>query len=124
MIPRDYQLEPVRDFLVHVDFLRVGKNTELTVEVPVHFVNQEKSPGLKKGGVLNIVHHTLDVTVPGQLDPRAPRRRSHRQPKSATRSTSRPSTLPAKGTSHDHRSRLHHRDHRRSVGPAFGRLER
>lgn len=63
VIPKDYQLEPVRDFLVHVDFLRVGKNSTLTLEVPVHFENQEKSPGLKKGGVLNIVRHAVEVTV-------------------------------------------------------------
>ena len=61
VIPKDYQLEPVRDFLVHVDFLRVGKNSTLTVDVPVHFENEEKSPGLKKGGVLNIVRHELEL---------------------------------------------------------------
>jgi large subunit ribosomal protein L25 len=69
VIPKDYQLEPVRDFLVHVDFLRVGKNTTLTVEVPVHFENQEKSPGLKKGGVLNVVRHTVEVSVPADSIP-------------------------------------------------------
>lgn len=61
VIPRDYQLDPVRDNLVHVDFLRVGANTRLTVEVPVHFLNDEESPGLKRGGVLNIVRHTVEV---------------------------------------------------------------
>ncbi|WP_375143255.1 50S ribosomal protein L25/general stress protein Ctc [Pelagibacterium sp. H642] len=69
VIPKDYQLEPVRDFLVHVDFLRVGKNSTLTVEVPVHFENEEKSPGLKKGGVLNVVRHTVEVTVPADQIP-------------------------------------------------------
>lgn len=69
VIPKAYQLEPVRDFLVHVDFLRVGKNSTLTVEVPVHFENQEKSPGLKKGGVLNIVRHTVEVTCPANAIP-------------------------------------------------------
>lgn len=69
VIPKDYQLEPVRDFLVHVDFLRVGKNTSLVVEVPVHFENQEKSPGLKKGGVLNIVRHAVEVNVPADSIP-------------------------------------------------------
>src|SRR5690606_25206137 len=69
VIPKDYQLEPVRDFLVHVDFLRVGKNSTLTVEVPVHFENEEKSPGLKKGGVLNVVRHTVEVTVPADRIP-------------------------------------------------------
>ncbi|WP_246472748.1 50S ribosomal protein L25/general stress protein Ctc [Pelagibacterium limicola] len=69
VIPKDYQLEPVRDFLVHVDFLRVGKNSILTVEVPVHFENQEKSPGLKKGGVLNIVRHAVECNVPADSIP-------------------------------------------------------
>jgi len=69
VIPKDYQLEPVRDFLVHVDFLRVGKNATLVVEVPVHFTNEEKSPGLKKGGVLNVVRHAVEVTVPADKIP-------------------------------------------------------
>ncbi|WP_127090227.1 50S ribosomal protein L25/general stress protein Ctc [Aquabacter cavernae] len=63
VIPRDYQLDPVKDFPLHVDFLRVSAGAHVTVEVPVHFVNQEKSPGLKRGGTLNVVHHavTLDA---------------------------------------------------------------
>ncbi len=69
VIPKDYQLEPVRDFLVHVDFLRVGKNSVLTVEVPVHFENEDKSPGLKKGGVLNIVRHTVEISAPADSIP-------------------------------------------------------
>ncbi|GGA45127.1 50S ribosomal protein L25/general stress protein Ctc [Pelagibacterium lentulum] len=69
VIPKDYQLEPVRDFLVHVDFLRIGKNTTLTVEVPVNFINEEKSPGLKKGGVLNIVRHAVEVSCPAESIP-------------------------------------------------------
>ncbi|HHB83460.1 MAG TPA: 50S ribosomal protein L25/general stress protein Ctc [Devosia sp.] len=62
VIPRDYQLDPVRDFVMHVDFLRIGAKTTLNVEVPVQFVNEEESPGLKRGGVLNIVRHTVEVT--------------------------------------------------------------
>ncbi|PWV97598.1 LSU ribosomal protein L25P [Hoeflea marina] len=61
VLPKDYQLDPVRDFLMHVDFLRVSKNTQVTVEVPVHFINEEKSPGIKRGGVLNIVRHEVEV---------------------------------------------------------------
>lgn len=64
VIPRDFQLDPVRDFVQHVDFLRIGKNTRLTIEVPVRFLNEEESPGLKRGGVLNIVRHTVEVTCP------------------------------------------------------------
>lgn len=63
VIPRDYQLDPVKDKPLHVDFLRVGKGTKINVQVPVHFINEDKSPGIKRGGTLNIVHHTLDLTV-------------------------------------------------------------
>jgi len=71
VIPRDFQLDVVKDKALHVDFLRVGPNTKLHVQVAVHFVNQEESPGLKKGGVLNIVHHTLDLTCPASAIPEA-----------------------------------------------------
>ena len=71
VIPRDYQLDPVKDKAMHVDFLRVGPNTKLHVQVAVHFVNQEASPGIKKGGVLNIVHHTLDMVCPASAIPEA-----------------------------------------------------
>jgi hypothetical protein len=57
VLPKDYQLDPVRDFTMHVDFLRVSGNTQVTVAIPVHFINEEKSQGLKVGGVLNIVRH-------------------------------------------------------------------
>src|SRR3954452_3576174 len=60
VLPKDYQLDPVRDFPVHVDFLRVGKDTEVTVEVPGNFINEDKSPGIKRGGVLNIVRHEIE----------------------------------------------------------------
>ena len=54
-IPRDYQLDVVKDFPLHVDFLRLKPGSRLRVNVPVHFINQEASPGLKRGGTLNIV---------------------------------------------------------------------
>lgn len=63
VIPRDYQLDPVKDFPIHVDFLRIGKGAKINVQVHVNFINEELSPGLKRGGTLNIVHHTLDLTV-------------------------------------------------------------
>jgi len=63
VLPRDYQLDVVRDTLIHVDFLRVSASSKLTVEVPVHFLNQEASPGLKRGGVLNIVRHEVELEV-------------------------------------------------------------
>lgn len=69
VIPRDYQLDPVRDFALHVDFLRIGANSILTVEVHVHFINQELSPGIKRGGVLNIVRHAVEVHCPADAIP-------------------------------------------------------
>lgn len=60
-IPRDVQMDPVRDFPLHVDFLRLGEGARINVEVPVHFINDEESPGLKRGGVLNIVRHAIEV---------------------------------------------------------------
>ena len=62
-IPRDVQFEPVRDFIVHVDFLRLGKDARIAVDIPVHFKNQEALPGIKKGGVLNIVSHDARVSI-------------------------------------------------------------
>ena len=64
VLPKDYQLDPVRDFLMHVDFLRVSERTRVTVDVPVHFENEEASPGLERGGVLNVVRHEVEVEAP------------------------------------------------------------
>ncbi len=63
VLPKDYQLDPVRDFTMHVDFLRVSKDSQVSVQVPVRFENEEKSPGLKQGGVLNIVRHDVELNV-------------------------------------------------------------
>jgi large subunit ribosomal protein L25 len=71
VLPRDYQLDPVKDKALHVDFLRVSGNTKINVQVPVHFINEDASPGIKRGGVLNIVHHTLDLTVSANSIPEA-----------------------------------------------------
>ncbi|TNM63003.1 50S ribosomal protein L25/general stress protein Ctc [Aliirhizobium smilacinae] len=68
VLPKDYQLDPVRDFTLHVDFLRVSGNTEVTVDVPVHFVNEDKS-AIKQGGVLNIVRHTVEFLCPANAIP-------------------------------------------------------
>lgn len=64
VLPKDVQFEPVRDFIQHVDFLRVSRKTIVTVEVPVHFINDDQSVGLKRGGVLNIVRHAVEVNCP------------------------------------------------------------
>ena len=61
VLPRDVQFDPVTDVPIHVDFLRVSKEARVTVGVPVEFVNAEKSPGLKRGGMLNIVRHAIEV---------------------------------------------------------------
>ncbi len=71
VIPRDYQLDPVRDFPLHVDFLRITADLVLTVDIAVHFINEEASPGLKRGGVLNIVRHEIEVTCPADQIPEA-----------------------------------------------------
>lgn len=68
-IPKDYQLDPVRDFLIHVDFLRVGEGARLSLDVPVHFINSADSPGLKRGGVLNVVRHAVEMIVPADAIP-------------------------------------------------------
>lgn len=69
VLPKDYQLDPVRDFTMHVDFLRVSKNTQVTVAVPVHFINEEKCPGLKIGGTLNVVRHEVEFQCPANAIP-------------------------------------------------------
>ncbi len=69
VLPKDYQLDPVTDNPLHVDFLRVSKDTMVTVQVPVHFINEETSPGIKRGGVLNIVRHEVEFTVPANAIP-------------------------------------------------------
>lgn len=63
VMPQDVQYHVVTDAPQHVDFLRIGANSTVTTEVPVQFINQEKSPGLKRGGVLNIVRHSIEVTA-------------------------------------------------------------
>lgn len=61
VLARDVQLDPVRDTPLHVDFQRVGKDGIIRVAVPVRFMNETASPGLKRGGVLNIVRHDFEV---------------------------------------------------------------
>ena len=71
VIPRDYQLDPVKDFPLHVDFMRLAAGQTLTVEVPVHYIDQDKCPGLKRGGTLNVVRHTVELIVPSEQIPDA-----------------------------------------------------
>ncbi|MEB3702477.1 50S ribosomal protein L25 [Candidatus Bealeia paramacronuclearis] len=72
-LARAVQFHPVSDRPLHVDFLRVSKDSKLTVAVPLHFINDDKSPGIKRGGVLNIVIHNLEVLcdmdhIPDHID--------------------------------------------------------
>lgn len=69
VIPRDVQVDPVRDFPIHVDFLRVTKTSRIDVEVSVQFINEDASPGLKRGGVLNIVRHEIELSCPADSIP-------------------------------------------------------
>ena len=64
VIVQDIAQNPVTDFLEHIDFLRVNDNTKVTIEVPVKFINETLSPGLKRGGVLNVVRYTVEVICP------------------------------------------------------------
>ncbi|MGH1398841.1 MAG: 50S ribosomal protein L25/general stress protein Ctc [Alphaproteobacteria bacterium] len=61
VLARDIQLHPVTDVVEHVDFLRVTAKTKIAVEVPVHFINEEQSPGMQEKGVLNVVRHTVEL---------------------------------------------------------------
>lgn len=69
VLPRDVQLHPVTDEPLHIDFLRLAKGATVVIEVPVNFVNEEDSPGLKRGGVLNIVRREIELEVPATAIP-------------------------------------------------------
>ncbi len=71
VIPRDFQLDPVRENPVHVDFMRLGEGATIRVRIPIHVINVEQSPGVKRGGTINIVTHSLDVVCPADQIPEA-----------------------------------------------------
>ena len=71
VIGRDIQVDPVKDLPMHVDLMRVDSRTRVTVNVPMHFLNQETCPGIKKGGVLNIVRHEVEVVASATAIPEA-----------------------------------------------------
>ena len=64
VIPRELQVDPVKDQPIHVDFLRIAKDGRIRVAIPVRFINDALSPGLKRGGVLNVVRHDIEVNCP------------------------------------------------------------
>ena len=72
-LPKDVALHPVTDRPTHADFLRLSKDATVDVSIPVVFTNEEASPGLKKGGVLNVVRHELELVcaadkIPGEIE--------------------------------------------------------
>ncbi|SJZ88793.1 LSU ribosomal protein L25P [Enhydrobacter aerosaccus] len=69
VLPRDVQVDPVTDRPLHLDFLRIGPDSIITVQVPVHFRNEAAAPGIKRGGVLNIVMHEITVRTKPNLIP-------------------------------------------------------
>ncbi len=69
VIAREVQVDPVMGFPMHVDLLRVSESTRIDVDVPVRFLNEEESPGLKRGGVLNVVRHTVELNAPAGAIP-------------------------------------------------------
>jgi large subunit ribosomal protein L25 len=69
VLPRALQVDPVSDRPVHVDFMRLTQGAKVRIAIPVHFKNQGESPGLKRGGVLNIVQHEIDLLCPADAIP-------------------------------------------------------
>jgi len=72
-LPKDVALNPVTDRPIHADFLRLSKDSKVEVQVPVVFINEEQAPGLKKGGVLNVVRHELELVceadrIPSEIE--------------------------------------------------------
>jgi len=61
VLPREVQLDPVSDIPLHVDFLRLRADAEITIMVPTEFINEEEAPGIKRGGVINVVRHQIEV---------------------------------------------------------------
>lgn len=73
VIPRDYQLDKIKDTPVHVDFLRLGEGASITVDIPIHVTGADKSPGIKRGGTVNLVEHALSLrcsvdSIPAGID--------------------------------------------------------
>jgi len=69
VLPREVQVHPVTDEPIHADFVRVSKGATITVEIPVTFINEEECPGLKRGGVLNIIRREIELSCPADAIP-------------------------------------------------------
>ncbi len=68
-LPRVAQRDPVYDSLLHIDFFRLHSGASINVQVPVQFLNEEESPGLKRGGILNIIRHEVELACPADKIP-------------------------------------------------------
>ncbi|MBA5723603.1 50S ribosomal protein L25/general stress protein Ctc [Candidatus Liberibacter sp.] len=68
-LPKDYQLDPVSDTVIHVDFLHISDDSKISVQIPVSFLNENKSPGIKQGGILNVVRHEIALYCPANQIP-------------------------------------------------------
>jgi len=69
VLPRDVQFHPVSDWPLHVDFLRLAQDAMIAINVPVHFINDEECPGLRKGGIINAVRHDIELYCPANAIP-------------------------------------------------------
>lgn len=69
VLAKDIQLHPVSDYPLHIDFQRVRKDAKINVNIPLTFINDDKAPGVKKGGAINIVHHNIEVVCPANAIP-------------------------------------------------------
>ncbi|MCF6196075.1 MAG: 50S ribosomal protein L25/general stress protein Ctc [Emcibacter sp.] len=71
VLPRDVQFHPVTDWPLHVDFLRLAKGSSLNIMIPIHFIGEEECPGIKLGGILNVVRHEVEFSCPANAIPEA-----------------------------------------------------
>lgn len=71
VLPRDLQLHPVTDEPMHVDFLRLGEGATVVIDIPVRFTDEEECPGLKQGGILNVVRHVIECRARADSLPEA-----------------------------------------------------
>ena len=69
VLPKEIVWDPITDEPIHIDFLRIGKGATVVLEIPVKFINNDKSPGLKRGGVLNIVRRKVELKCPAENIP-------------------------------------------------------
>ncbi len=71
VLPRDVQFHPVTDWPLHVDFLRLAQDAMIAINVAVHFLNEEECPGIKQGGIINVVRHDIELNCPANNIPEA-----------------------------------------------------